>query len=44
MELLFLFLSSVRSEEGDCLLRDDGAGEGAVDIAVGTGGRFLVAA
>ena len=31
-------------EDGDCLVTLDGAGDGAVDIAVGIGGRFLVAA
>lgn len=38
------FLSEAFVEDGDCLVTLDGAGDGAVDIAVGIGGRFLVAA
>lgn len=43
--MLVLFLSvELISDDGDCLVSDDGAGEGAVDIAVGRGVRCLVAA
>lgn len=35
---------ALTSDDGDCLVSDDGAGEGAVDIAVGRGVRCLVAA
>lgn len=38
------FFPETFSEAGDCLVTLDGAGDGAVDIAVGIGGRRLVAA
>lgn len=38
------FLSEAFMEDGDGLVTLDGAGDGAVDIAAGIGGRRLVAA
>lgn len=39
-----MFLSATFADDGDCLVTLDGAGDGAVDIAAGIGGRRLVAA